>query len=298
MADIPWIRGTFRHILHPPGMKAARKHTPEAQWYVNDHCFFVDQDDVIHWFGITNPYPADGKLYGPGSHRHIGHSVASHPFGPWEERPHARELPEGTTENVGACFVVGSSEGFLMVYGYNTGFSIAQSHDLDSWSTLSDLDRIDLGSGTRDPCILPLDDGTYLLYGAAGFGGTGAVVLAESEDLIHWKQRRPALTSDVPGDWGPLESPYVHRRGDDYYLFVNHSHRQYQETLVFHSQTPYTFDWQFPLCTLFAHAAEILTWGGRTYISHCGIEDRHWSDTGAHYGLWLAELEWMEQAPA
>lgn len=276
-------------------MGQARKTGSKEQWYINDHCFLVDPSERIHWFGITNPYPKDGNLYGSGSHRHIGHAVAEHPFGPWEEREHALALPEGTSESIGACFVLQAGEGFLMVYGYSTGFHFARSSDLNTWQNITEIPVLDLGQGTRDPCILQLEDGTYLLYAAAGHAGRSAIALASSHDLIHWKQEAPALLTDIPGASGALESPFVHRRGDDYYLFANHSHRQYEETLVFQSKDPFRFDWRSPVCTVFAHAAELLTWRGKTYISHCGIEDRHWSDIGAPYGLWLAELQWAEQ---
>ncbi|MCX6376506.1 MAG: hypothetical protein NTU88_10820 [Armatimonadetes bacterium] len=294
MTTVPWIAGAYSHILHPLGLGRNRGPALNEQWYINDHCFFVDASDRIHWFGITNPYPADGNLYGPGSHRHIGHAVSDHPFGPWEMRDHAMALPEGTTECIGACFVVGGQGEYLMVYGFNTGFHFARSDDLDRWDRIAAMPVLDLGEGTRDPCMLRMDDGEYLLFGAAGHGGRSAVVLAASHDLVNWTPEAPALLSDVAAPWGALESPFVHRRGDDYYLFVNFSHRQYQETLVFHSQNPRCFDWSSPLCTHFAHAAEILAWRGRTYISHCGIEDRHWSDVNAPYGLWLAELRWHE----
>jgi hypothetical protein len=276
-------------------MAAARQHRPDEQWYINDHCFFLDEQHTLHWFGITNPYPDDGNLYGPGTHRHIGHATATHPFGPWEEHPHAMALPLGSSGNIGACFVIRSGGGYLMIYGYNTGFYCAGSRNLVEWTPLDDMAVLDLGPGTRDPCVLTLDDGTYLLYGAAGHQGASAVVLAQSDDLRHWTPCEPALMSDIHAAWGALESPFVHRRADDYYLFVNHSHRQYEETLVFHSRDPRHFDWQAPICTLFAHAAEIVEWQGQTYISHCGIEDRHWSDTGAPYGLWLAQLDWLSQ---
>ena len=72
-------------------------------------------------------------------------------------------------------------------------------------------------------------------------------------------------------------------------------YRQYEETLVFHSRDPRRFDWTSPLCTLFAHAAEFFDWRGQTYITHCGIEDRHWSDIGAPYGLYMAALDWAER---
>jgi hypothetical protein len=273
-------------------MRDARRSRPGQQWYVNDHCFIVADDGMIHWFGITNPYPEEGvPLYGPGTHRHIGHAVSPAPFGPWEERPHALELPQNTRDSIGACFVAKHNGRYVMVYG-NHGFAFACSEDLDSWQTLRGVPRVRLGENTRDPCIITSTDGSYLLYGAVGHEGAGAVGLASSEDLLQWNVVPPALVSDVAGDWGRLESPFVHQREDGYYLFVNHSHRQYEETLVFHGADPTSFDWGSPLCTLFAHAAEILEFDGRTYISHCGIEDRHWQD--GEYGLWLAELAWQD----
>jgi len=298
MVAVPWINGAFRHVLHPPGMQQAREAGDDRQWYINDHCFFVDAAERIHWFGITNPYPTGGNLYGPGSHRHIGHAVAAHPYGPWEARAHAFALPEGTTDSIGACFVVRAHSEFLMIHGYGGALRVSRSADLDTWHRIPDAPGVTLGQGTRDPCILPLDDGGHLLYGAAGHEGHSAVVLASSHDLMHWEPQEPALLTDIPVPWGALESPFVHRRGPDYYLFVNHSHRQYEETLVFHSRDPRRFDWPSPLCTVFAHAAELFTWRGRTYISHCGIEDRHWSDVGAPYGLWLAQLGWAQQSVA
>jgi hypothetical protein len=146
--------------------------------------------------------------------------------------------------------------------------------------------------------VLQLDDGTYLLYLAGVYDGLSSVLLGTSQDLLHWTRQEPALRTDVPSPYGYLESPFVHRRGKDYYLFVNYSHRQYEETLVFHSRDPRRFDWSAPVCTLFGHASELFVWQGRTFISHCGIEDRHWSDCGAPYGLWLAELQWARPVPS
>lgn len=275
-------------------MRSAHESGAQDQWYVNDHCIVTDDHDRLHWFGITNPYPADRNLYGPGSHRHLGHAVAEHPFGPWHEREHVFELRADTSDNIGACFVVRTPTDYVMLHGYSTGFRISRSPDLDRWIAVEGLPVIDLGPGTRDPCVMALEGGEFVLYAAAGREGVGSVATARGRDLVQWTSGRPALVSDVPGAWGPLESPAIHRRGDDFYLFVNHSHRQYEETLVFHSREPDAFDWGDPLCTLFAHAAEVFEWHGKTYITHCGIEDEHWQDTGAPYGLWMAELEWAK----
>lgn len=289
---VPYVKGMLKHILLPPGQ---RSDPAKRQWYINDHCFFVSSDGTIHWYGIANPYPENGNLYGPGSHRHIAHATAKSPFGPWEALEDALALPEESQDNIGASFVVQAGDGYVMLYGYNEGFATARSSDLAHWTASEDAPKIDIGCGTRDPCIIE-HEGKRLLYCACGFGDVGSVGLAESEDLVHWQKLEPALISDMPGDWGSLESPFVLCKNGWFYLLVNNSHHQYEETLVFASKTPYRFDWNNPLCTIFAHAAEVLTWEGRTYISHCGIEDRHWDDTDSPYGLYLAELEWTDQA--
>ena len=198
---VPWTAGMFRHILSPPGMEQARKSGSKEQWYINDHCFFVDSSERIHWFGITNPYPADTNFYGPGSHHHIGHAVAKHPFGPWEARDDALTVSKDSSENIGACFVVQAAGEYLMIYGYNTGFHFARSRDLFTWTRIETLPTLDLGTGTRDPCVLSMDDGLHFLYGAAGYKDRSAVVLASSRDFSQWKQEEPALVSDIHAPW-------------------------------------------------------------------------------------------------
>jgi len=304
--EFPWIRGTFTHVLNPPGMKHAREKNPREQWYINDHCIFVDKTNLIHWFGITNPYPEDGRYYAPGTHRHIGHASAKDPYGPWDEHPDSFSLPNDSKDGVGSCFVVHHGDDYFMLYDYSsnvkegtnsarsTGLHMAQSKDLFTWSSVEDFDVLLPAYGTRDPCVIKTKEGHYLLYVTGGNESVGIIFLGVSSDMLHWEWREPALITDQTVGAGCLESPFVHFHNGVYYLFVNFSHRQYEETLIFTSSDPYHFDWQRPVCTLFAHAAEIFTWNGQDYITHCGIEDRHWSDTGAPYGLWLAELDWAQ----
>jgi len=284
--EIPYVKGMFRHVLDPPGQKSDPQ---KRKWYINDHCFFVEPDNTIHWFGITNPYPKRGGYYEPGTHLHIGHASAKHPFGPWKEHKDALSLPADSKGFIGACFVVRHGDEYVMLYNFRGGFSTATSRNLHDWHIAEDVPVVNLGHSTRDPCVVKQPTGEYLLYCTTGQKGYAIVGLGSSSDMKRWKELPPALLSDVRGGWGPLESPLVHRRGGAYYLFINHSHHQYCETIVFRSENPRRFDWKRPLGTLFAHAAEIFEWKGKTYISHCGIEDRHW---GKKTGLYLAELDW------
>jgi hypothetical protein len=287
---IPYIKGMFQHVLYPPGQRDAQKTKPKERWYINDHCFFVDKDDTIHWYGITNPYPPKGKsFYGAGSHRHIGHASAKSPFGPWQEHAHAFALPEDTSDCIGACYVVRHKDEYLMLYGYASGFKTGRSSDLHNWETIEDREKITFGQGTRDPCILQIAPDEYLLYAVRGEEGMSAVGVMSSSNLLDWKIEPSALISDFPGSGGLLESPFVLEHEEWHYLFLNHSHHQYQETLVFVSKDPRHFDWKSPQTTLFGHASEFFTWKGKIYISHCGIEDKHWRDKT---GLYLAELSW------
>jgi hypothetical protein len=65
MSAIPWIPGMFRHVLAPPGMEQQAPADSRKQWYINDHCIFVDSTDRLlthcgiedrHWSDIGAPY--------------------------------------------------------------------------------------------------------------------------------------------------------------------------------------------------------------------------------------------------
>ena len=294
--EIPVIMGKYKHILDPPGQTLTN--APKGSWYINDHCFFVEKNGKIHWFGINNPYVAKGEdPYGPGSHRYIGHAVADEPFGPWTACEPALQLDANDKSgNIGACFVIEKDGKYLMYYNHSGSTYIAESFDLYKWQPIKTVGKIALnGENQRDPCIIHYNK-DLLLYAAGGYDNIAAILLSKSNDGLQWKSDKPVLRAfNLKESWGMLESPFVLKHQGIYYLFVNNSHHQYQETLVFVSDNPFAFDWNKPLCTLFSHAAEIFEWNDKTYISHCGIEDEHWRwhDTGEPSGLYLAELNWI-----
>ncbi|MEX0321884.1 MAG: hypothetical protein AB3N63_06970 [Puniceicoccaceae bacterium] len=278
--------------MDPPGKLFDQKKRP---WYVNDHCFFVDKkNQVIHWYGITNPIPPNGEsMYGPGSSLYMGHATATSPYGPWTEHPHIFAEPE-ENGHIGCPFVVPYEDGYLMLYPNNRvdkkRLFVATSKDLFYWEKLEGFGPVGEGN-LRDPCFVRLDDGSYLLYAADwSYEKIPHVRLFKTKDLLNYEALEPALLGPEPvTKLSYIESPFVLRHNGIYFLFANFSHHQYCETVLYTSQDPHKFDWNKPLNTIFTHAPEVFEWHGRYYISHCGLEDQHWTRPG----LYLAELDFI-----
>ena len=76
-------------------------------------------------------------------------------------------------------------------------------------------------------------------------GGRHVVKASASDDLVTWTTPRIAFDSATFGTYGgSTESPFVVRRADKFYLFVNHSETWgiYNDTAVYSSDDP--FHWQ------------------------------------------------------
>ena len=93
--EVPFIAGSFREVI------AAHPEKPEKKgWYTNDHCFIEDRQGVLHWIGINNPFPTEGKeLYR--YHPYLGHCTTRDPMGAWKRQTWALDESEGT-EYLGA----------------------------------------------------------------------------------------------------------------------------------------------------------------------------------------------------
>ena len=155
----------------------------------------------------------------------------------------------------------------------------------------------------RDHFILQKDDGEYIMYVSGIKDRRGCISTAVSQDLLKWQFCGYALTasSDSPLEpaWGAMESPFVIKKDDYYYLFVTYtdcSDSTYNDTLVFASKDPLDFGCYMgnenpavPITHLYAHAPEILTENGKYFISTCGWKNKPNPHPGC---ISIAELKW------
>ena len=96
-----------------------------------------------------------------------------------------------------------------------------------------------------------------------------------------------------------MESPFVVKKDELYYLFVTYtdcSKENYNDTLVFVSKNPKNFgiyngekDGVQPITKIQAHAPEILKENGEYYITTCGWD---WQDIPHPGAVSIARLEW------
>ncbi|QGY47214.1 hypothetical protein GM418_27180 [Maribellus comscasis] len=295
-AEIPYIFGESKHIIDAN----PNPDTDPNKWYTNDHCFVVDKDSTIHWFGINNPLPDErSQLYQ--SHPFTGHLIAKNPNGPWERLPF---IFDEKAEYLGAPFVIWHEESQRWVMVIQTGPSdfrgleVCWSEDLYNWKrTRKRILSNVIWEGTRDPHIIKGADGKYWIHLVTtkklGKTNESQVIRIKTADFENFEDPKTVLkiTDDVK--WSGVESPVFIQRGDLWYLFFTYAHRRYAETIVVVSDTPEFFDYEKNvITTLFSHAAEIFNYGGVTYISSCGPEDQHVLNT---HGVTLAELRWMQQ---
>lgn len=294
-AEIPFLAGESRTVIDTGPDTALNKNN----WYTNDHCFVIDHEGTLHWFGINNPYPPEGKrLYR--YHPYLGHAVTDNPTGVWERMPFALDESHGT-EYLGAPFVIwhDESQKWVMVlqtrFGERYGLEVCWSDDLYQWkrTRIPILEDV-LWSSTRDPHIMKGADGKYWIHVVSS-----GINQADNAQIIRLKTKdfhdfeKPEVIMEIQGVRTAIESPFLMERNGLWYLFCTYAHRRYEETVVIVSDDPGNFDLEKNcLTTLFGHAAEIFTYEGRTYISSCGPEDQQMLNT---HGITLAGMMWAKR---
>jgi beta-fructofuranosidase len=290
---VPYIAGEFYRTYVPSGSR-----------YVNDHTLVMGPDGTWHVYGITHDSAGD-----PEAEHQFLHATAPTLFGPWSEQPDVLVADARMNEKVlWAPHVIEREPGRWALFYYADlldenpmrGPRRAESTDLWHWQrvegTASPSGR---PPGGRDPFALREQVDRLLVF-SVGVDETshGQILLTESQDLSleRWSSATPVLTDPNPATpWrrGNVQSPFVVVYDKQFYLFVTRKSPlpiDYVRTNVFCSDDPRHFDWR-PIAELRAHAAEVVTYQGRHFITSAG-----WTKAigEAHRGLSIAPLEWAD----
>lgn len=279
----PPLRVGLRRVFDPSlGQK--------EKWYINDHTFVQDDSGTWHLFGITGREPAI-----PGDEKVLLHATAKNVCGPWSMQKPVMQADSGAGETVvWAPYVIRHNGLYWMFYcggGENHAryhINLATSSDLSSWSRSPANPMIVDGYDARDPMVLRVGSQWVLYYCATELatGGNHIVAAATSSDLLHWTGRQIVFRSPQVGTFGgPTESPFVVERDNRYYLFLC-TNSPYNNTEVYVSDSPFSWNPENVVLRFDAHAAEVVDAGNaKWFLSAAG-----WGQGG----LYLAELTWND----
>jgi beta-fructofuranosidase len=248
-------------------------------------------------FGITHPKPLvwDND---PG-HRLCHATAQTLQQKPWKAQPPAvtRDWEKYREYLLWAPYVLrhnGVYHMFVCVGDKDTHryrIHLLTSSDLKDWTRSPDNPMVVDGFDGRDPFVMRVGEQWVLYYTANSTPECGNHVVAcvTSKDLTHWSERRVAFMHPRAGSFGgPTESPFIVRRGDNYYLFVCDN----EWTDIYVSRDPFHWEFDQKNTRILAHASEIVRdTDGKWFISHAG-----W--TGGP--LRIAPLKWhdgLDDAP-
>lgn len=258
---------------------------------MNDFCIFRDREGIWHAIGImgTGTWDSERSLF------HSSSPDLDRPF-----RNHEPLLvespPAGLAPQKHAPFVVERNGVYHLYYRRPLGTILrACTEDPWRWPGLGEV--VFQERDARDVCILEAD-GRFLMYYCQSTEVEGqlraCVMLRTSDDLMQWSDA-VVVHDDGPATHSFLESPYVIRRPEGFYLFICHRRIGCRITVVLFSEDPRRFGsgrggWLTILAP--AHAAEIVEWDGKTYLAAVSgpvspgfPNDGGWVD--------LAELGWQ-----
>ncbi|MBO5052249.1 MAG: family 43 glycosylhydrolase [Clostridia bacterium] len=264
--------------------------------YVNDHCILRGADGRLHMYGITSHTDGD-----PRAERYFVHAAGDSMEQPMAEI--GKSIDHGTL--AWAPCVIKRDADYYMFYGPSPT-SLAVSPDMHEWFGYAVQIKDEPPMAVhRDHFVLEVAPGEYLMYVVGIREHRSAVSLLSSHDLLHWQFEGYALTSGEHAEmnpaWGAMESPFVVKQGDLYYLFItytNCSRETYNNTMVFVSHDPRCFGEYNgkngalkPVAILDAHAPEIIFDNGKWYITTCGWPKAATPHPGC---LSVAPLVWEE----
>lgn len=247
--------------------------------YINDHAVIFDPARrKWHMFGI---------VHGETSFIHL--TADSLTQAPWVESTPYRD----GGAKIWAPHIIAHSGKYFMFYtrlAVPREIVLTESADLVAWSKLQVV-LASAGTGgidlkNKDPMLLR-DGDRWIMYVSMLRDATHWVVgYSVSRDLHDWSKPVPCFDENttMPG----VESPFVVRRGDAYYLFLSARPWPYGFVEVFRSNSPISWKVTDKVKWMDWHAPEILRdLNGRWYITLCGYERER-------DGFSIAPLEWND----
>jgi len=273
-------------------------YTAPEPWCVNDHTLVQGPDSTWHMFGITHPKPLSWEK-DPG--RQLAHATATTlQQSQWDPQPFAvrRDLEKYREFVFWAPHVIRHDHLYYLFVcvgdpGDHSRYKIhlLTSPDLKDWARSPDNPMVIDGFDARDPFVMRVGAEWVLYYTANSTPecGNHQVVAVTSKDLVHWGDRRVVFTHPRAGSFGgPTESPFVVRRGSNYYLFVCDN----EWTDIYVSHDPFHWEYAQKNTRIRSHASEIVRdVDGKWFITHAG-----WTSGP----LKMAELRWhddLDDAP-
>jgi beta-fructofuranosidase len=282
--------------------------------YVNDHAIFRDREGLWRLVGIT--------AFGTGDYskeKYFAHA-SSRVFPPHKGETMTEEEPVADYGRLAWAPHVVRHDRYYMWYSPHRAFCAA-SDDGRVWKEEPALSFLPRNPQFRDPMVVRVADGQWLMYATARDGYYSSVDIYQSFDLRHWQYIRPALGmaygAERAGAQASTESPFVMRYRDRYYLSFTYNNgsffwhpllltlkiwpgrESYNDTLVMQSPNPYSFGVYRGLkrpsslvARLRAHAPEYVQAEGRWYITSAGWP---WVATITSGEVAVAELEWVVQ---
>lgn len=280
--------------------------------YINDHAVFRSPDGIWHVIGITAF--GDGDYSKEVYFAHATSRLFPPPRGEMEEREPVADFGRL------AWAPHAIQEDLLYLWFSPHRAYCALSENGYTWRESGAHSFLPYHPQFRDPMVLRVAEGQWLMYATARDGYYSTVDVYQSFDLRHWQYIGAALTTafgaERAGATASTESPFVLQTNGRYYLSFTYNNGSffwhplllsmkiwldrdsYNETLVFQSENPYNFGVYrgrtapSSLVTILeAHAPEYVFANGRWYITTAGWP---WVASLTAGEVAAAEIEWRK----
>lgn len=232
--------------------------------YINDHSVIYNPiEKKWHMYGIVN----DEKSF-----IHLTADSLTQPN--WVENKHFNDL--GKT--IWAPHIISDKGRYFMFYtriGVPRQIVCSESTNLWNWTEpkliLASRTSIGTDAKNKDPMVLR-DKGQWIMYYSIMKDSMKwAIGYSTSSDLKTWSN--PQICFDEDTSNPQVESPFVVKRGNYYYIFVSARPWPYGYMEVFRSLSPYSWKVTDKVKWLDWHAPEIVRdLDGKWYITLCGYE--------------------------